>query len=70
MKEEQTTPAVFEILQSFIMSSSGDVSTDYNLIAVDRGSISDLTMRDLVHLRDFLNYYICEEGGKCGKVET
>ena len=59
MKEKQTTPAVFEILRCCLTSSDGGSSVDYNLITDDRGNISDLTLQDLVHLRDFLNHYLC-----------
>ena len=61
MKEKQTTPAVFEILQCCFTSSDGGSSVDYNLITDDRGTISNLTLQDLVHLRDFLNHYLCSQ---------
>ena len=58
MKEKQTTPAVFEILQCRFTSSDGGSSVDYNLITDDRGNISDLTLQDLVLLRDFISDYL------------
>ena len=58
MKEKQTTPAVFEILQCRFTSSDGGSSVDYNLITDDRGNISGLTLQDLVLLRDFISDYL------------
>jgi len=58
MKEKQTTPAVFEILKCCFTSSDGGSSVDYNLITDDRGNISDLTLQDLVLLRDFISDYL------------
>lgn len=58
MKEKQTTPAVFEILQCRLTSSDGGSSVDYNLITDDRGNISGLTLQDLVLLRDFISDYL------------
>ncbi len=70
MKNNEATPAVFEMLQCSFLSSAGDSSVDYNLTTDDRGSITDLTFQDLVHLSEFLNDYICRKGGKCGREEA
>lgn len=56
---EDDSKVTFEVICSDSANSDGEVSVEYTLSAYDHGTLSELSSRDLVLLRDFLDTYIC-----------
>jgi len=61
---------LFEVAHHTYADSAGNSHDDYIVTCQSNEScINDLSRQDLVHLRDFLNDYLCSEGGNNGKGE-
>lgn len=68
---DESKKTVFEVQHHCYASSTGDAHDDFILSDETRGNaLADLSYQDLVHLRDFLNDYICMKGGNSGREKT